>query len=156
MTNTESFTLDHTIVLAPYIRHCGTVEVMDGKVQKYDVRFKQPNKESMSEKGLHSLEHLMAEYIRNHAKGYEVIDISPMGCQTGFYLAIAGEPTTEEVIRLINRTLTDVLAAKEVPASNVTQCGQASLHSLSEAKMEAMLFSMYDDEYLLDVYGNGK
>ena len=65
--NVESFNLDHTKVAAPYIRLAGTTQGASGDViHKYDIRFCQPNKEHMEMPGLHSLEHLMAENIRNH------------------------------------------------------------------------------------------
>ena len=81
--NVESFNLDHTKVVAPFVRLAGKMEGANGDViHKYDIRFKQPNKEHMEMPGLHSLEHLMAENIRNHSD--KVVDISPMGCQTGF------------------------------------------------------------------------
>ena len=64
--NVESFNLDHTKVVAPYIRLAGTMEGINGDViKKYDLRFKQPNKAHMDMPALHSLEHLMAEHIRN-------------------------------------------------------------------------------------------
>ena len=58
--NVESFNLDHTKVVAPYIRLAGTMEGINGDViKKYDLRFKQPNKAHMDMPALHSLEHLM-------------------------------------------------------------------------------------------------
>ncbi|WP_141744039.1 S-ribosylhomocysteine lyase, partial [Staphylococcus hominis] len=76
--NVESFNLDHTKVVAPYIRLAGTMEGINGDViKKYDLRFKQPNKAHMDMPALHSLEHLMAENIRNHSD--KVVDLSPMG-----------------------------------------------------------------------------
>lgn len=66
--NVESFNLDHTKVKAPYIRVADKKTGEHGDVIiKYDVRFKQPNKEHMDMPSLHSLEHLTAELIRNHA-----------------------------------------------------------------------------------------
>ncbi|MEN2466543.1 S-ribosylhomocysteine lyase [Ornithinibacillus sp. FSL M8-0202] len=131
--NVESFNLDHTKVKAPYVRLVGVTEGANGdKVYKYDIRFKQPNKEHMEMAGLHSLEHLMAENIRNHMDN--VLDISPMGCQTGFYLAILNNDSFDEVLVTLEKTLEDVLAAVEVPACNEVQCGWAANHSLEGAK----------------------
>ena len=60
--NVESFNLDHTKVVAPFVR-LGTMEGLNGDViKKYDIRFKQPNKEHMEMPGLHSLEHLMVKH----------------------------------------------------------------------------------------------
>ena len=52
------------------------------KIYKYDLRVCQPNQDHMEMPALHSLEHLMAELSRNHSD--KIVDISPMGCQTGF------------------------------------------------------------------------
>jgi S-ribosylhomocysteine lyase len=81
---------------------------------------------------LHSIEHLMAEHIRNHDSN--VIDLSPMGCQTGFYLSVINETTDEKVAAVLEKTLEDVLEADEVPACNEIQCGWAANHSLEGAK----------------------
>jgi S-ribosylhomocysteine lyase len=131
--NVESFNLDHTKVKAPYIRLVGVTEGANGdKVYKYDLRFKQPNKEHMEMAGLHSIEHLMAENIRNHIDN--VLDIGPMGCQTGFYLAILNNDSYEDITEAMEKTLNDVLDADEVPACNEVQCGWAANHSLEGAK----------------------
>ncbi|WEG14106.1 S-ribosylhomocysteine lyase [Pullulanibacillus sp. KACC 23026] len=131
--NVESFNLDHTKVKAPYVRLVGVTEGSHGdKIYKYDIRFCQPNQEHMEMKGLHSIEHLMAENIRNHMDN--VIDIGPMGCQTGFYLAILNNDSYEDVLEALEKTLNDVLEATEVPACNPVQCGWAANHSLEGAK----------------------
>lgn len=131
--NVESFNLDHTKVKAPYVRLVGVTEGANGdKVHKYDIRFKQPNKEHMEMAGLHSIEHLMAENIRNHTDA--VLDIGPMGCQTGFYLSLINHEDEDEVLEILEKTLNDVLEAEEVPACNEVQCGWAANHSLSGAK----------------------
>lgn len=130
--NVESFNLDHTKVVAPYVRLAGTKSGQAGDtVLKYDIRFKQPNEEFMEMKGLHSLEHLMAENIRNHTD--KVVDLSPMGCQTGFYLSVINHDNYDEILTILENTLEDVLKATEVPACNVVQCGWAANHSLEGA-----------------------
>lgn len=131
--NVESFNLDHTKVRAPYVRLAGVKTGQNGDViNKYDVRFKQPNKEHMEMPALHSLEHLMAENIRNHTD--LVVDVSPMGCQTGFYLTMINHDNHDEILDILEKTLQDVLEANEVPACNEVQCGWAASHSLEGAK----------------------
>lgn len=131
--NVESFNLDHTKVVAPYVRLAGTNKGINGdEIYKYDLRFLQPNKEHMEMPALHSLEHLMAELSRNHSD--KIVDISPMGCQTGYYLSVINHDDFDAVLELLEKTLTDVLAATEVPACNVVQCGWAASHSLEGAK----------------------
>jgi len=138
-TNVESFDLDHTKVVAPYVRLAGTKTGAKGDVvTKYDIRFKQPNKAHMEMPSLHSLEHLMADRIRNHSE--DVVDLSPMGCQTGFYLALLNYNDYDGVLTIIENTLQDVLKAESVPACNEVQCGWAASHSLDGAKALAEEF----------------
>lgn len=143
--NVESFNLDHTKVKAPYVRLVGVTEGQYGdKIYKYDLRFKQPNKEYMAMPSLHSLEHMMAEFSRNHHD--RIIDIGPMGCQTGFYLAVLNDDDYDNILSVIEKTLEDVLVATEVPACNEVQCGFAASHSLEGAKELAKeMLSKKDD-----------
>ncbi|MGP4060877.1 S-ribosylhomocysteine lyase [Halobacillus sp. H74] len=144
--NVESFNLDHTKVKAPYVRLVGVTEGDHGdKIYKYDLRIKQPNQEHMNMPALHSLEHLMAENSRNHHE--RIIDIGPMGCQTGFYLAVLNDDSYDNVLNVIENTLKDVLEAKEVPACNEVQCGFAASHSLEGAKELARELLNQRDEW---------
>lgn len=137
--NVESFNLDHRHVAAPYVRVADRKELPHGDViTKYDVRFTQPNVGHLQMKAVHSLEHLFAEHSRNHSDA--VIDFSPMGCQTGFYLILQGEPETKDVLQLIEVTLKDILGATEVPAANEVQCGWGENHSLAAAQDAARGF----------------
>ncbi|QAS51873.1 S-ribosylhomocysteine lyase [Halobacillus litoralis] len=144
--NVESFNLDHTKVKAPYVRLVGVTEGDHGdKIYKYDLRIKQPNQEHMNMPALHSLEHLMAENSRNHHE--RIIDIGPMGCQTGFYLAVLNDDSYDNVLNVIENTLKDVLEAEEVPACNEVQCGFAASHSLEGAKELARELLNQRDEW---------
>ena len=145
-TNVESFDLDHTKVVAPYVRLAGKKLGVHGDVVvKYDIRFKQPNKAHMEMPALHSLEHLMADRIRNHAD--YVIDLSPMGCQTGFYLAVINHENYDEILQVLEKTLQDVLVAESVPACNEVQCGWAASHSLEGAQSLAKEFLEKRDQW---------
>lgn len=131
--NVESFNLDHRTVAAPYVRVADTKHLPGGDVlTKYDVRFCQPNVDHLEMPVVHSLEHTFAEHVRNHSD--DVVDFSPMGCQTGFYLLLVGEHPYEEVLDLVATTLQDVVDASEVPAANETQCGWAASHTLTGAQ----------------------
>ncbi len=137
--NVESFNLDHRTVAAPYIRVADRKAFPHGDViTKYDVRFTQPNVAHLEMPAVHSLEHLFAEHSRNHSGA--VVDFSPMGCQTGYYLILQGEPDLPAVMDLVEATLTDVLDATEVPAANEVQCGWGENHSLSGAQDAARAF----------------
>lgn len=144
--NVESFNLDHTKVKAPYVRlACVTDGDFGDKIYKYDLRVCQPNQDHMEMPALHSLEHLMAELSRNHSD--KVIDISPMGCQTGFYIALLNLPEYQDALDLIEKTLKDVTTATEVPACNVVQCGWAASHSLEGAQKIAQYLLNKRDEW---------
>ena len=144
--NVESFNLDHTKVKAPYVRLAGIKEGVNGdRIYKYDLRITQPNKAHMEMPALHSLEHLMAELSRNHSD--KIVDISPMGCQTGFYVALINHEDYQDVLNLIEQTLKDVLDATEVPACNEVQCGWAASHSIEGAKALARELLSKRDEW---------
>jgi len=129
----ESFTMDHTVVKAPFVRKCGVITTPKGDtITKFDLRFVQPNVESMPTAAIHALEHLMAGFIREELDN--VVDLSPMGCRTGFYLIMVGELSEEEVARALISSLEKVIAAEEVPAANPVQCGNYKDMSLFGAK----------------------
>ncbi|MFO7153287.1 MAG: S-ribosylhomocysteine lyase [Bacillota bacterium] len=129
----ESFELDHTKVRAPYVRLASLEEGPRGDiVAKYDLRFITPNKGAISTGGMHTLEHLLAMYIRDELDG--IIDISPMGCRTGFYLTKFGRTPLPEVKEALEKALEKVMKAEEVPAANEIQCGNFKDHSLEDAK----------------------
>lgn len=130
--NVESFNLDHRKVRAPYIRVADRKELPGGDVLvKYDVRFTQPNQNHLDMPTVHSIEHMIAELMRNHTDA--LIDFSPMGCQTGFYALTLGleYPEFEAVLA---DSLADLLQADTVPAANEVQCGWGANHSLEGAK----------------------
>jgi len=134
--NVESFNLDHRAVKAPYIRVADRKVLPHGDVLvKYDVRFCQPNREHLEMPVMHSLEHTIAENLRNHAD--YVVDFSPMGCQTGFYLIVVGDHDDAAIRDLVAATLVDVIAATEVPAANEVQCGWGASHTLAGAQEAA-------------------
>jgi len=138
--NVESFSLDHTRVKAPYVRLAGKKTGPKGDVvSKFDIRFCQPNVEFMPIGAVHTLEHLMAEYIRDEIDG--VIDLSPMGCRTGFYLAVFGEPDEGAIAAKIRNVLERVSVWPEdeaVPGVDPVMCGNWKDHDLTAAKLWAM------------------
>ncbi len=137
--NVESFNLDHRTVAAPYVRLADRKVLPHGDVVvKYDVRFTQPNRAHLEMPVVHSLEHLVAELARNHSD--RVVDFSPMGCQTGFYLILEGDWAYDDVLALVAATLADVLVATQVPAANEVQCGWGAHHTLTGAQAAAREF----------------
>ena len=135
--NVDSFNLDHTKVTAPFVRLASrkTGEIGD-VVSKFDIRFCQPNKEFMPTGAIHTLEHLIAEYIRDEMDN--VIDLSPMGCRTGFYFTVFGEQDEEEITKHLLNVLKKVAVwDKEIPATNEIECGNYRDHDLEGAKLYA-------------------
>ncbi len=85
------------------------------------------------------LEHLFAGFMRDHlnGNGVEIIDISPMGCRTGFYMSLIGTPDEQRVADAWKAAMADVLKVKDqnqIPELNVYQCGTYTMHSLEEAQ----------------------
>lgn len=136
----DSFKVDHTKMKAPGVRLAKVIQTPKGdNISVFDLRFCRPNHEIMSEKGTHTLEHLFAGYMREHlnSKDVEIIDISPMGCRTGFYMSLIGRPSETEVIKAFENSMKDVLkvtSQDDIPELNKFQCGSYKMHSLSEAK----------------------
>ena len=150
MNKVESFELDHRIVKAPYIRKCCLLEGKNGdKVTKFDIRFLQPNKEAFGTAAMHGLEHLLAYELRDKVEG--IIDFSPMGCRTGFYLSIWGDRDSKEIKVALEAALEEVLKATEIPAANEVQCGNyrdLSLFGAKEYAKEAL-----KKGFSLSIYG---
>lgn len=136
----DSFTVDHTIMPAPAVREAKTMQTPSGDtLTVFDLRFVQPNKGILSEKGIHTLEHLFAGFMREHLNGdgVEIIDLSPMGCRTGFYMSLIGKPEKERVAKAWSEAMEDVVgvkAQKDIPELNIYQCGTYKMHSLDEAQ----------------------
>mgnify|MGYP002513508425 CR=1 FL=1 len=134
--NVESFNLDHTKVTAPYVRQASKKVGTKGDiVSKYDIRFCQPNEEFMPIASIHTLEHLVAEYIRNVLDG--IIDFSPMGCRTGFYLTVFEDLEESFVAEKMISVLEKVaLWDKAIPGTDPKECGNYKELSLESAKAE--------------------
>ena len=136
----DSFTVDHTIMPAPAVRKAKGMKTPCGDdITVFDLRFCVPNEEVLSEKGIHTLEHLFAGFIREHLnnKNVEIIDCSPMGCRTGFYMSLLGKPKKKEVAKAWEKSMKDVLkvkSQKDIPELNIYQCGTYKMHSLKDAK----------------------
>ena len=128
----ESFELDHTKVKAPFVRKCCVQKGKNGDVvTKFDLRFCQPNVTELESDGIHTMEHLLAVYMRDYTD--DIIDLSPMGCRTGFYMTMWGEHNEQEIIEMLNKSLARVVATTEISARNPIQCGNYKLHSLEKA-----------------------
>lgn len=134
----ESFTLDHTKVKAPFVRLASKQTGPNGDiVSKFDLRFIQPNEGAIPTSVMHTLEHLLAIYFREYLDC--VLDVSPMGCRTGFYFLCFGEVSPELVLDVLTKSLDKIINTIEIPAANEIQCGNYRDHSLLGAKAYAQM-----------------
>ncbi|RBO85094.1 S-ribosylhomocysteine lyase [Marinomonas aquiplantarum] len=161
----DSFRVDHTRMDAPAVRVAKSMSTPKGdEITVFDLRFCVPNKEILSETGIHTLEHLFAGFMRDHLNSdqVEIIDISPMGCRTGFYMSLIGTPSEEQVATAWKNAMQDVLGVKakaDIPELNEYQCGTYEMHSLGEAqKIASMILerdvkvNSNDELYLSDEF----
>ncbi|NKF49670.1 S-ribosylhomocysteine lyase [Shewanella sp. WXL01] len=136
----DSFTVDHTRMSAPAVRVAKHMSTPKGDtITVFDLRFCIPNQDILSERGIHTLEHLFAGFMRDHLNGdhVEIIDISPMGCRTGFYMSLIGTPAETDVAEAWLAAMEDVLKVVEqsqIPELNEYQCGTFEMHSLEQAQ----------------------
>lgn len=131
----ESFTLDHDAVKAPYVRLIDTTAGPKGDIiSNFDVRLAQPNVQEIPTGALHTLEHLLAKYLRPQLSGY--IDCSPYGCRTGFHLLVWGELSSQQAAEALRKALEQITETKwsEVPGTQRQECGNYKDHSLFGAK----------------------
>jgi S-ribosylhomocysteine lyase len=125
---------------APAVRKAKGMKTPSGdNITVYDLRFVRPNKAILSSEGIHTLEHLFAGFMRDHlnSKKVEIIDLSPMGCRTGFYMSVLGKPKEAKVAAAWLLSMEDVLKVKrkkDIPELNKYQCGTYKMHSLKDAK----------------------
>ena len=128
-----SFQVDHT-VLEPGIY----ISRVDGDITTFDLRTRKPNTgELMDDSTMHSMEHMLATYLRNSAIGQSVIYFGPMGCQTGFYL-LTRNVEKERVLEQLLWALDQVIDHKgEIFGNSEVECGNYRTLSLEKAKAEA-------------------
>jgi S-ribosylhomocysteine lyase len=119
--------------------------VENGMVTTYDVRLMRPNREPAIDVGaMHSLEHLIATYLRNDPDWKdEIIYWGPMGCLTGFYLILKGNRAPEDIYSLILGAFKAVADAEVIPGATAVNCGHYLMHNLGMAKWYAAEFAAY-------------
>ena len=135
MEKITSFTIDH-IRLLPGLYVSRKDRVGSETVTTFDLRLTRPNLEPvMNTAEVHTIEHLAATFLRNHPKWKEkVLYFGPMGCRTGFYLLLAGDYSSREVLPLVQvcfRFIRDF--RDEVPGASAKDCGNYLDMNLSMA-----------------------
>ena len=102
MEKITSFTIDH-IKLQPGVYVSRKDPVGDQTITTFDLRMTSPNEEPvMNTAEMHTIEHLAATFLRNHTNyGSKTIYFGPMGCRTGFYLLLAGNYESGDIVPLM-------------------------------------------------------
>lgn len=125
MEKITSFTIDH-LKLVPGV-YVSRIDYVEGHpITTFDLRMTSPNDEPvMNTAEMHAIEHLAATFLRNHTEyGSKTIYFGPMGCRTGFYLLLAGEYESKDIVPLM-KELFGFIAEYEgdVPGASAKDCG---------------------------------
>lgn len=125
MNKIASFTVDH-IRLVPGIYVSRKDKVKDAVITTFDIRMTSPNDEPvMNTAEVHTIEHLGATFLRNHEEYKErVIYFGPMGCRTGFYLLLAGDYISADIVPLMREMFSFIASFEgDVPGACAKDCG---------------------------------
>lgn len=150
MEKIASFTIDH-IKLKPGVYVSRKDTVGDQVITTFDLRMTSPNDEPvMNTAEVHTIEHLGATFLRNHKEfGTKTIYFGPMGCRTGFYLLLAGDYESREIVPLITEMYTFIRDFHdEVPGASAKDCGNYLDMNLGMANW---LTKRYLDEVLTNI-----
>ena len=125
MEKITSFTIDH-IALQPGLYVSRKDPVGGEIVTTFDLRLTSPNEEPvMNTAEMHTMEHLAATYLRNEPTWKDkVLYFGPMGCRTGFYLLLAGDYASADIVPLVRDCFAFIGDfAGEVPGASAKDCG---------------------------------
>ncbi len=125
MEKITSFTIDHNL-LQPGLYVSRKDQVGAETVTTFDLRLTSPNEEPVMNTGeMHTIEHLAATYLRDDPVWKEkVLYFGPMGCRTGFYLLLAGDYNSRDVLKLVADCFRFVAEfSGEVPGASAKDCG---------------------------------
>ena len=125
MEKIASFTIDH-IKLKPGLYVSRKDHIGTETVTTFDLRLTDPNEEPvMNTAEIHTMEHLAATYLRNEPVWQDkIIYFGPMGCRTGFYLLLAGDYVSEDVVKLVKECFCFIRDFRgEVPGATARDCG---------------------------------
>lgn len=150
MEKIASFTIDH-IKLQPGVYVSRKDKVGAEVITTFDLRMTSPNEEPvMNTAEVHTMEHLGATYLRNNAEWKDkVIYFGPMGCRTGFYMVLAGDLSSKDVVGLVTGMYKFMAEFEgEVPGASAKDCGNYLDMNLNMAKY---LAKKYLEEVLTDI-----
>jgi len=150
MEKITSFTIDH-IKLIPGVYVSRVDYVAGNPITTFDLRMTSPNDEPvMNTAEMHTVEHLAATFLRNHTEYKDkTIYFGPMGCRTGFYLLLAGEYESKDIVPLMIEMFNFIANFNdEVPGASAKDCGNYLDMNLPMARYIA---KKYLDEVLTGI-----
>ena len=139
MEKIASFTIDH-IKLQPGVYVSRKDRVGKETVTTFDLRVTSPNDEPvMNTAEIHAMEHLGATYLRNDPEWQDkVIYFGPMGCRTGFYLLLAGDLESSQILPLLQKCFHFMADYEgDIPGASAKDCGNYLDLNLNMAKFWA-------------------
>jgi S-ribosylhomocysteine lyase len=138
-----SFQVDHTRIV-PGIYVSRRDRTAGGWITTFDIRMKRPNAEpAVHPNAMHTIEHIVATYLRSSPFSEHVVYWGPMGCLTGFYFitVTAHEIQPSEIEPLVRKAFRHQANYRgEVPGASAVNCGNYLLHDLAMARYEAREF----------------
>ena len=150
MNKITSFTIDH-IRLIPGIYVSRKDSVNGHIITTFDIRMTSPNDEPvMNTAEIHTIEHLGATFLRNHeVYKDQVIYFGPMGCRTGFYMVLAGDYDSKDVVELVTKMFIFMKDFEgDIPGACAKDCGNYLDMNLNMAKY---VCDRYYNEVLKDI-----
>lgn len=148
MEKIASFTINHLKLNRGIFVSRKDTTTSGDVITTFDIRMKEPNRESAVDgAALHTIEHLAATFLRNHAEWKNrIIYWGPMGCRTGNYLLISGDYTSTDIAPLVRETFEFIATFEgEIPGATAHDCGNYTYNDLDLARQEA---KKYLDEVL--------
>lgn len=150
MEKITSFTINHNkLIPGLYVSRKDQVE--GAVITTFDIRMTNPNEEPvMNTAEMHTIEHLAATFLRNHPVYKEkTVYFGPMGCRTGFYLLLAGDYQSADIVELMRELFTFIAEYyDEVPGASAKDCGNYLDMNLPMARF---LAKKYLKEVLTDI-----
>ena len=147
MEKIKSFQVDHTkFGVGMYISR------IDGDIVTYDLRMVKPNGGVYLETpSMHTIEHLLATYVRNSRFAENVVYAGPMGCRTGFYLLLRGMEH-KDAIDLVKASLKFISEYNDViPGVSIEECGNYLEHNLENAKKDVVPLMKKLEDYNVEM-----
>ena len=151
MEKIASFTINHLIMKRGIFVSRKDTTTSGDVITTFDIRMSEPNREpAVDGAALHTIEHLAATYLRNHAEWKNrIIYWGPMGCRTGNYLLINGDYTSSDIAPLMRETFEFIAAFEgEIPGATARDCGNYTYNDLEGARKEA---KRYLEEVLMNL-----